>query len=173
MASFEFLAIILTGLGLIASILYYASILSNANRTQRMQLETRQANVLMSLHSEWGRDEYQKAVWTVLELDFDDFDDFVDKYGPVIKNTEVNRDIFKVCWFFNGLGSLVHKGFASLELVNELFGYMAIWVWDILEPIIVQERILFDQPKSLEWFEYLYRQLQPLNKPNTLIHQSK
>jgi len=43
MASFEFIALILTGLGLTASIVYYANVLSNANKTQQLQLETRQA----------------------------------------------------------------------------------------------------------------------------------
>jgi len=163
MASLEVIALVLTGLSITASIIYYANVLSNANKTQLMQIETRQANILMNLHSEWGKDEYQKASWTVMGLDFDDFDDFVNKYGPATEYTDLNRKIFKVGWFFNGLGSLVHKEFASLDLVDELFGYMVIWLWEILEPIFVEERKLFNQPKSLEWFEYLYNQIQTLN----------
>lgn len=163
MASLEVIALVLTGLSITASIIYYANVLSNANKTQLMQIETRQANILMNLHSEWGKDEYQKASWTVMGLDFEDFDDFVNKYGPATEYTDLNREIFKVGWFFNGLGSLVHKEFASLDLVDELFGYMVIWLWEILEPIIVEERKLFNQPKSLEWFEYLYNQIQTLN----------
>jgi hypothetical protein len=45
MASFEFLAIILTGLGLTASIVYNAINLRNANKTQKQALETRKAQL--------------------------------------------------------------------------------------------------------------------------------
>ncbi len=38
MASFEFLAVIVSLLGLSASITYYASILRNANKTRRTQM---------------------------------------------------------------------------------------------------------------------------------------
>jgi hypothetical protein len=160
MASFEFLAIILTGLGLTASISYYAMVLRNQNKTQLMQIETRRANILMNLHSEWGKNEYQKASWTVMGLTFEDYDDFVNKYGPTTEYSEVNQEIFKVGWFFNGLGSLLHKGFASLDLVDELFGYMVIWLWEIMRPIIVESRTRYNQPESLEWFEYLYNEIQ-------------
>jgi hypothetical protein len=38
MASFEFLAVVLSVLGLSASITYYAMVLSNANKTRKAQL---------------------------------------------------------------------------------------------------------------------------------------
>lgn len=125
-----------------------------------MQIETRRANILMNLHSEWGKNEYQKASWTVMGLTFKDYDDFVNKYGLTTEYSEVNQEIFKVGWFFNGLGSLLHKGFASLDLVDELFGYMVIWLWEIMRPIIVESRTRYNQPESLEWFEYLYNEIQ-------------
>jgi hypothetical protein len=50
MASFEFLAIIISVLGLAASITYYATILNNANKTQQQQLETRQAQLYLTFH---------------------------------------------------------------------------------------------------------------------------
>jgi len=47
MASFEFLAIMFTGIGLMVSVLYYTFTLQNANKTQQQQLETRQAQLYM------------------------------------------------------------------------------------------------------------------------------
>ena len=152
MASFEFIAIIISILGVAASITYYANVLRN-------QTETRRANILMNLHSEWGKDEYQKASWTVMGLEYTDYDDFISKYGPTTKYSELNHEIFKVGWFMNGLGSLVHKEYANIDLVDELFGYMVIWLWEILRPIIIGSRIRYNQPESLEWFEYLYNEI--------------
>jgi hypothetical protein len=155
----EYLPIVLTGLSITASIVYYAIVLRNQTKIQQTQLETRRANILMNLHSAWGKDEYQKASWTVMGLEYRDFEDFVNKYGPTTEYSELNQEIYKVGWFFNGLGSLVHQEFASLDLVDELFGYMIIWLWEIIEPIIVESRIRYNQPESLKWFEHLYKEI--------------
>ena len=133
MASFEFLAIVVSIIGLAASITYYAIVIKN-------QTETRRANILMNLHSEWGKDEYQKASWTVMGLKYDSYHDFVNKYGSTMEYSELNHEIYKVGWFMNGLGSLVHKEYASIGLVDELFGYIVIWLWEILRPIIIESR---------------------------------
>lgn len=36
---------------------------------------------------------------------------------------------------------------------------MVVWLWEFIEPIIVAGRGLYDQPKTLEWYEYLYKEL--------------
>ena len=61
MVSFEFLAVILTGLGLTASIVYYASILRNANKTQEIQLETRQAQLYMEFYRDFKKKEFPNS----------------------------------------------------------------------------------------------------------------
>ena len=54
---------------------------------------------------------------------------------------------------------LLHKGFADIDLIVELFGYMVIWLWEIIEPVIIAGRELYGQPKTLEWYEYLHKEL--------------
>ena len=58
----EYLPLVLTGLGLTASIAYYANILNNANKTRELQLkaqeqalETRQAQLLMQIVNHWSQ----------------------------------------------------------------------------------------------------------------------
>lgn len=51
MASFEFIAIILTGFGLTASILYYSSILRNANKTRELQLKAQELQLKAQEHA--------------------------------------------------------------------------------------------------------------------------
>ena len=65
MASFEFLAIILTGLGLTVSILYYTTVLQNANKTQQMALETRQAQLFSSLQNKIDTVEFRRIYRTI------------------------------------------------------------------------------------------------------------
>ncbi len=53
MIDYSTLAIVLTGLGLTASILYYTMVLRNANKTQQLALETRQAQLFMQMYNRW------------------------------------------------------------------------------------------------------------------------
>ena len=155
---------LLTLISLTIGVFYHIMTLNNTSKNQRQTLDTRQTNILMNLYKEWGTDEYQNASWTVIELEFDNYQEFEERYGSVSDNTQLNRTIFKVGWFYNGIGVLVHKGLADLEMVDELFGYIVIWIWEKLEPFILSGREVFDQPKSMEWFEYLYNQIKPLRE---------
>lgn len=152
MIDIQTLSLVLTGSGLIIAVTYYALTLRNTNRT-------RQADMLMRLHSEWGSEYYQDAAWTVSNLDFRDYSEFESKYGPITDGKDVHVKLYRVGWFFNGLGVLLHKGLADIDLVNKLFGYMVIWLWEIIEPVILVGRELYNQPKTLEWYEYLYNEI--------------
>ena len=68
MASFEFLAIILTGLGLTASISYYAMVLRNQNKT-------RQAQLFMQIYSVFASDDFFERGGTVMSTEFEDAND--------------------------------------------------------------------------------------------------
>ena len=162
MADAQTISIVFAGLSVGIAAIYYALTLRNTRKNQMQTLDTRQTKILMDLHREWGADEYQNASWTIIEMEYNDMKDFEDKYGSPSKLTEVTRDIYKVCWFYNGLGVLVHRELADIGMVDELFGYIIIWMWEKLEPYILWERKFFDQPKSLEWFEFLYKQVKPM-----------
>jgi hypothetical protein len=58
MIEIEYLPIVLTGLGLNTSVLYYTMTLRNANNTQKMQLEARKLDVFMRWHSELTRPDF-------------------------------------------------------------------------------------------------------------------
>jgi len=68
MTSFEFLAIILTGLGLTASIVYYANVLSNANKTRKAQL-------FLSIYTITLQEEMNKKWYDAMEMSLKDFPD--------------------------------------------------------------------------------------------------
>ena len=83
----ETIGFILTGLGLTASIVYYANILNNANKTRELQLEsqkhaaeTRQIQLLLDFHR--GKIEKGNQNWfEIMSLEWEIYDDFLSKYG--------------------------------------------------------------------------------------------
>ena len=163
MASFEFLAVILTGLGLTASIVYYANILNNANKTQQLALETRQTQLFMQIlfhdRDKFARN-YSKLIW---EYQWNDFDDFWEKYGP-----ETNMDewehIFSSWGYFQNVGILVQDGLVPIDFVEKGIGSFVINSWEKYEPIIVEARKRWGAPNLLEPFEYLKNKIQLRNR---------
>ena len=125
----------------------------------RNLVKTRQTDMLIRLYSTWGGEDLQKAAGTVLTLEFKDYNDFVKKYGPWTSLKSAHTAIFRVGWFFNGIGVLLHGKLADIGLVDDLFGYMVIWLWEKMKPYIEGGRKEWNQPKSLEWFEYLYNEM--------------
>ena len=68
----EYLPLVLTGIGIIASILYYASVLRNANKT-------RQAQLFMDLYRTYRDPEFRRQYYEILGQKWVDFEDFWEK----------------------------------------------------------------------------------------------
>ena len=149
MVDIQTISIAVASAGVFAAAIYYIFQI-------RHQTKMRQTDVLMRLYSDWGREDLQKACGTVVGLEFKDHDDYVKKYGT---SGPVVADWFRVAWFFNGIGVLLQSKLADTELVDKLFGYMVISLWEKLKPVIEGMKRQSDEPRSLEWFEYLYNEM--------------
>jgi len=155
----EYLPIVLTGIGLMASILYYASILRNANRTQRMQLETRQVQLFMNIDATRGSPEFQKLFYRVTYMDeWKDIDDYFTKYGP-----ENNLDAYSEHSFIWGrcdtLGFLLKKNVIDLSYFDDLLKASVLAAWNKFEPVINATRERANQPNLWNQFEYLANEI--------------
>jgi hypothetical protein len=135
MASFEVVALMLTGLSIAASIIYYANVLSNANKTQRMQLETRQAQLFMGLYETYRSPEFRKQWTDILNQEYTGFNDFWDKYG-LENNPEAWANWQSVASFFHGIGVLVKKGLIEPSLLDELISPNVFGAWVVMGPIV-------------------------------------
>ena len=159
MVSFEFIALILTGLGLTASIVYYANVLSNSNKTQQMQLETRRMQIIMDVDQELKSYETYNKIIEIINMEWNNYDDFEKKYGSD-NNPENFAKRYSVLWRLNSIGILVRDGFIDAETVYDLLGeFSTIWVWRKFEPIIRETRVRYNVPLALNDFEFLYNEL--------------
>lgn len=156
MASFEFLAIIFTGLGLTASIIYYASVLRNANRTQQQALETRQAQFLMNILNTLRSVEFRNQ-WHILEtLEWTDFNDFLEKYE---KDVEAISAWTSILMFFDGVGVMVEKRLIDIDMIYPLIYGSVKMTWERFEPLILGDReYLKKYTHAWGKFEYLYHE---------------
>ena len=163
MASFEFLAVILTGLGLTASIVYYSTILSNANKTRELQLqaqehatETRQAQMFMDLYKQFNDPDFVKRKRRVANFEFTSYEEYDKKYGPE-SNSEAYDDHFSVAAFFEGIGILVKRG-----LIDDMMSESVLSFWGKYRDVFYKVRRKYNYPTSAEHVEYLYESVKKI-----------
>ena len=151
MASFEFLAIILTWIGLSASILYYSLTIQSQNKTRRLQ-------IIKDIW-DWISDEegYKKFIY-LMTMTWSDYADFQRKYGG-FTNPEAYSQRFSVWNKMNGLGYMVKEGVIDVETVYDHSGGRILWMWDKFQPIIVIDRENLSAHYLFKWWEYLAGEL--------------
>jgi hypothetical protein len=75
---------VLTYLTLISvpvGVAYHIMTLNNTRKNQQQQLETRQATLFMQMYNRWD-DTHRDSFNKIRELEFENFEDFIQKYGP-------------------------------------------------------------------------------------------
>ena len=169
MASFEFLAIILTGLGLTASILYYTMVLRNQNKT-------REAQLFMSIYNNHIALPTQTiAVELMHQWEWKDYDDFMEKYS-LPNNLEAHAKWTHYFSSLEGLGILLRKGLIDADLIYSTQYGSIIMIWERFLPIIEiwRETVgshLYEDP------EFLYNEMVRMRKqrghPETISESRK
>ena len=150
MVDVQTVSIAIASVSVVAGVIYYAIQIRHQSRTRQMDL-------LMRLYLTWGSEDMKKALQDVFALEFENYDDFMKKYGL---GSQAWVDVDKVGWFINGIGFLVHEGFVNIKLVLGLFHKHAlIMLWEKLKPVVEGVRKKFGFPESYVWFEYLYNEV--------------
>ena len=167
---------ILQTVSLTVGVLYYIFIMRNNQRTrelalkaQETALETRQAQLFMQIYSIFQSSEWWMNYYSSLARQYDDYDDWVAKYGRDANPEAASRSA-AVALYFEGIGVLVKKGLIDSNIVADLMQTPIIQYWDSIEDVILEMRDRTDNPAILEWVEYLYNEIKSiLEKGNSQI----
>ena len=155
----ESIPYVLTGIGIIVSILYYTNVLGNANKTQQMQLETRQAQLFMQIYDKWTDPEFNEMVNEVIHKEWKDYDEWYDNTNNWAHNSENTGKNRAVGQYFEGIGVLVKRGLVDVQLVDDMMSGFVLAYWNIQGPYYKEFRKRFNAPAVLEWAEYLYEEV--------------
>jgi len=159
--------------GVIAGFSYYVLTVRNAQRNQKQQLETRQAQLLMNIMNTFRSREF-RSQWHIIfeliqmEIDFDAFRENIQK------DIESRTAWTSVLAFFESVGVLVRNGMIEVGLIYSLMGLSVKALWEGLEHLIIGDRENLKQyTKTPEnygaWddFEYLYHEIISYEKTST------
>ena len=145
--------------GILVGIVYYITIMRNTQKTLKMALETRQAQLFMHIYDRFNETEFSTQ-WTKVMFQWGcrDFEDWWQKYGPEA-NVEENASFVSVIRYYEGVGVLVKKGLIDLNLVGELMSSHVIRFWDQMESVFKGIRERLNWPEVFQGFEYLYNEI--------------
>ena len=154
MASFEFLAIIFTGIGLIVSILYYTFTLQNANKT-------RQAQMFMNIYNRASSKEHNQSRNHLLFIECETLDDFKRLFLPTSeKPVNENWEALGVQHsYYEGLGAMVREGLIPIRYVALLQAGVTRKLWEKYGPFLLALKDELDYQRIASEWEYLYNEL--------------
>ena len=121
----------------------------------RTLAKQRQTDLVMRLYSTFGSKDFLEARRKVMDLKFEDYSDYVKKYGRFGRFEAVSE----VCMFFEGIGVLLHRKLIDIGLVDDLFSSLVKMTWEKMKPLAEATRKKLNRPQMGEYFEYLYNEI--------------
>ena len=137
MADLEQLLTYLTLISVPIGVFYHILMLNNTKKNQQMQLETRQAQLLMNIMNTFRSTEFRKQWHQIEQIQWTDFEDFIEKYE---KDVDTMAAWTSVLTFFEGVGVIVKGQLIELDLIYALLGGSVIMPWERFETLIMGDR---------------------------------
>lgn len=161
---------ILQTAGIFVGIVYYITIMRNAQKTRELSLraqeltlraqeqavETRQAQLFMQLYDRWQELDWQRLAPHIMTK-LSSYEEYIEKND---KDPHFRKAISDFTSFLEGLGVIVKEGFLSIRLVALMWAGVTRTFWEnIAEPILDEMREKTGYPRGWSETEYLCREL--------------
>jgi hypothetical protein len=151
MASLEIIAIVLTGLSITVSIVYYAMVLRNHNKTRQIQL-------FMQIYRDISSEE-SLVTWAELVNRKVEIEEYLQKYDSTVNTSHFGKRAS--FWYkYNTIGELLRLNMIDVDLLKRLnVDTNAIIMWESWEHIIKDNRKRENMPDIWAGFEFLYDEM--------------
>ena len=126
-----------------------------ANRTQRQQLETRQAQMFMGIYTQITTKEFTSAFWRIMGSNCSNYEE----YRELSRDPEFQNSGHIVGTYYEGVGVLVREGLLVIRWVALLICGMTRMFWEKMKPAIEEGRRAMGFPRWMSETEYLYGEL--------------
>ncbi len=116
----------------------------------------RQTDLIMRLWQQSCGEENVRAWSRLASAEYQDFNEFVKKYGHPFSENPVPIAFGMTARFFEGMGIAVHRKIVDIDLIRDFWDVDM--EWKKVKPIVEGFRKEFSVPEIFEWFEYLYNE---------------
>ncbi|MEM2118075.1 MAG: hypothetical protein QW386_03540 [Candidatus Bathyarchaeia archaeon] len=152
MVDIQTISIVLASASVITGVVYYAFQI-------RHQARIRKTDLIMKLYSDYRSNEFREALIKVVNLQFEDYEDYVKKYGSWFSDEPAHKAMAMVAMFFEGIGILLRRKLIDVGLASALFGTSIMLFWEKMKPVMLGLRKQANDPKVWEGFEDLYNEI--------------
>ena len=144
----ETLAFVLTGLGLTASIVYYANILNNANKSRERELINQRITMIdVGFYAKWR--QLLNGKWST-------YQEWQKHRSENIEDSDI---LAYMCTLLNTIGLLHKNKMLDSDLIFGIYQpNLFLWTWEKVAPIVYGNRDLLNNPEQYSGFEYLYNE---------------
>ena len=142
------ISIIFAGLSIAVSIVYYASVLRNANLQQEKEFHYQKISIVNAeFYNNWAK--LLRGEWRT----------FNERLEYQKENPEDHGIFTQITAILNSMGLLLKQKAIDPELLFSLYSpNMTIWTWEKAKPIIEVWREAMNYPEQYSGFEYLYNE---------------
>lgn len=147
MIQIEYLPLVLTGIGIIASILYYTFTLRNQTKIMQPQF------FMQQFLGKNTSQELQQTAFEMMQWEWKDFPDFQEKY---MLNPKTMGQFVSFWLLWDGLGIMLKEKYIPSELLFELEqgGMAPMMYWTKFGPTIKKIREITNNPDNFKYAEY-------------------
>jgi hypothetical protein len=163
MVDAQTISIVLAGFGIVIAASYYILTL----RSNRL---TRQAQLFMEFHRHLISFEAQKHYCDLFNMEWGDYDDFERKYGSD-NNPEAFAKRMTYWVYLNDLGILLKEKLVDANMVYNSLGGGSIMDWMKWGPIIREQRVRYQNPNWMDFFEYLADEMLRIRKQRGITQE--
>ena len=157
MVTVETLSIVFTGLSISLAAFYYINTLRNAQKTQQLQLETRQAQLFMQLYNRLRDDTKDLDVnKSFLDVEIESSEDFMKLWRT---DEDFGKALDIMGAFYEGIGVMVREKYIPIRLIALQWSGLTQGFWKKIEPFISDIREIRVNPRFWVETEYLYNEL--------------
>jgi hypothetical protein len=160
MVDAQTVGVLVTAASVTVAAVYYILTLRVQQRNMSTTLDTREAQLFMTVYNHYVTREFLDAYYTVLNWKWTDYEDLIQKYGPTNPHSWVSLGL--VVNYFEGVGILVKRGLLDISLVDDFTSGPLRSFWEDNEAWIREFRVKQNWPHFCEWVEYLYDEVEPI-----------
>jgi hypothetical protein len=129
----------------------------------RHLVKQRQTDLVTRLSSDIALDRAPlEAFVDIMDAEFEDYDDFVKRYGKLISKNQVPMSFMMMGNFYEQIGVLLRNKLINASLVDQLFPVSI--TWEKAKPLVEGMRKEYHDPTFFEWFEYLYNEMKKIEQ---------
>jgi len=151
MVDIQTVSIAIASASIVIAVVYYILQIQHQKKMRQTDLVTR-----LSRDIALDREALDAYV-DIVEAEFEDYDDFVKKYGKFISKNQVPRSFMMMGNFYEQIGVLLRNRLIDASLVDQLFPVST--TWEKMKPLVEGMRKEYHDPTVFEWFEYLYNEM--------------